>query len=62
MKDLRNYKVTELSESELHEINGGLDLGVFFGMLQGIVDIVNSHMQAALDAVQDFISDFLEGV
>ncbi|MGS2764167.1 bacteriocin [Sinomicrobium sp. M5D2P9] len=62
MKNLESYEVQELTETELSEINGGLDLGAVLEILNGIVNIVTAHMQAALDAVGDFISDFLGGI
>lgn len=62
MKHLDKYGVEELNETELSQINGGLDLGAVLEVLNGIVDIVTAHMQAALGAVEDFISDFLDGI
>ncbi|UGU17345.1 bacteriocin [Sinomicrobium kalidii] len=62
MKHLEKYGVEELNENELHQINGGLDLGAVLEVLNGIVDIVNAHMQAAIGAVEEFLSDFLDGI
>ncbi len=62
MKNLEHYEVEELTETELSEVNGGLDLGAVLEILNGIVDIVTAHMQAALNAVQDFVNDFLGGI
>lgn len=62
MKNLEKYGVEELNETELSDINGGLNLETVLEVLNGIVDIVTAHMQAALGAVEDFISDFLGGI
>ena len=62
MKNLEHYEVKELTETELSEVNGGLDLGAVLEILNGIVDIVTAHMQAALNAVRDFVNDFLGGI
>ncbi|RNL84126.1 bacteriocin [Sinomicrobium pectinilyticum] len=62
MKNLEHYEVKELTETELSEVNGGLELGAVLEILNGIVDIVTAHMQAALNAVQDFVNDFLGGI
>lgn len=59
MKNLENYGVQELNETELSEINGGLDIGAAIELINGILNIVMGYMNAAVEAVADYVNGFL---
>ncbi|MGS2739895.1 hypothetical protein [Sinomicrobium sp. M5D2P17] len=61
MKKSEYYGVQELNEVELQNINGGVSIGDALELINGILDIVLSFMNAAIAAVEDYVNDFLNG-
>ncbi|MGS2763450.1 hypothetical protein [Sinomicrobium sp. M5D2P9] len=62
MKDLDKFGVQELESSELYKINGGINLGDAISLLNGILNIVLGYMNAAVQAVEEYVNNFLQGI
>ncbi|MBC9794399.1 hypothetical protein [Sinomicrobium weinanense] len=61
MENLENYGVRELYQDELVDVNGGINLGDAITLLNGILNIVMGFMEAAVQAVEDYVNSILEG-
>lgn len=62
MENLKIYGVQELNQDELINVSGGINLGDALTLLNGILNIVMGYMDAAVQAVEDYVNGFLEGI